>query len=240
MSRPPTEEQRQRARDRARQWRLDNPERAAANARKSAKAWIERNPDRARELHNLSQRRRRAADPEKFRAYQRAWYARHREQVLQRIQQNHRDNPELYRERVREDARRRKRADPQGESDRFRRMKMARLHGMKPEDWAALWDAQGGRCYLCGCDLSALPSSQVHVEHDHRCCPRETSCGYCRRGLACMRCNTIIGLARDDPVLLRTIASNLEPAIALTDQRLHTRPEQLTLEALPTPRLAAG
>ena len=86
-------------------------------------------------------------------------------------------------------------------------------HGLTAEDWQALADAQGGRCYLCG---EPLPEdrSQIAVDHDHRCCPRQRSCPRCRRGLSHAACNTLIGLAGDDTAKLHTIADNLAAAIA--------------------------
>ena len=229
VARPLTEEQRQRARDRARRWRLDNPERAAANARRSDKAWRARNPERARELSKLSQRRRKDADPEAARARSREYYLKNREQQIEKTLKWYRENPERGRVLKREASRRKKRANPAAESDRFRRMKMARLHGMKPDEWAALWDEQAGRCYLCGDDLASLTARNVHVDHDHRCCSKETSCSYCRRGLACFRCNAAIGMAFDDPERLRRMAANLERALAAATKRLAGKPEQLAL-----------
>ena len=33
----------------------------------------------------------------------------------------------------------------------------------------------------------------AYVDHDHGCCPGESSCGHCVRGVLCVRCNLIIG-----------------------------------------------
>jgi hypothetical protein len=99
-----------------------------------------------------------------------------------------------------------------------------RKHGMLPEDWAAMWDAQQGRCYLCGADLREC---RVHIDHDHRCCPRNTSCPICRRGLACHACNTTLGNVRDDPARLRRMADAIEAATAAVDERMAGAPLQL-------------
>ena len=92
---------------------------------------------------------------------------------------------------------------------------------------AALWEEQCGKCYLCGIYLVPGAGSAVVLDHDHRCCPAQKSCRYCRRGLACDYCNTLIGLANDDPALLRQIADNLETAIADVTARLAGKPRQL-------------
>lgn len=90
------------------------------------------------------------------------------------------------------------------------------------EDWdalfAALWEAQGGKCYLCEDDLGAA-ERQVHLDHDHSCCPAGRSCEVCRRGLACGSCNVAIGYVLDDPDRLHRIADNLEAAKTLVRRR---------------------
>jgi hypothetical protein len=95
---------------------------------------------------------------------------------------------------------------------------------------AALWEQQGGKCYLCGIYLVPDAGSSVVLDHDHRCCPKQKSCQYCRRGLACDYCNTLVGLADDDAALLRQIADNLEAAIADVTARLASKPRQLHIE----------
>lgn len=88
---------------------------------------------------------------------------------------------------------------------------LRRAHGLTPEDLTALLQSQHGCCYLCG-NVLTPNMEKVHVDHDHRCCPSGKSCTLCRRGLACMKCNLVAGLACDDPDLLRRIANNLEAA----------------------------
>lgn len=61
---------------------------------------------------------------------------------------------------------------------------------LRPADWQATWDAQEGRCLLCGTNL--VPANAV-LDHDHRCCPGERSCGRCNRGFLCRKCNTNVG-----------------------------------------------
>jgi hypothetical protein len=87
-----------------------------------------------------------------------------------------------------------------------------RRHRMTLADWNDLWILQEGKCYLCQAILSS-DLRKVHVDHEHRCwcpCGPERSCQYCLRGLACDRCNWIIGLADEDPELLKRIALYLE------------------------------
>ena len=99
-------------------------------------------------------------------------------------------------------------------------------HGISPEGWAALWAAQGGRCYLCGDELtrSARRNTAGHPVvdhvHDHRHEGGFLSCPACRRGLACSPCNLLIGWAKDDPARLCRIADNLAAANRAARQRI--------------------
>jgi hypothetical protein len=46
-----------------------------------------------------------------------------------------------------------------------------------------------------GCQIChAQPTERnLHVDHDHACCPSNKSCGKCVRGIVCARCNHLIG-----------------------------------------------
>ena len=76
-------------------------------------------------------------------------------------------------------------------------------HGLTEEGYKKLLEYQGGRC-ICGSDGPFV------VDHDHSCCPGKTGCAKCVRGLLCQACNSAIGFARDDAVLLRQLADYLE------------------------------
>lgn len=94
--------------------------------------------------------------------------------------------------------------------DGIRRSSMEVMHGPEwPEWYARTWQAQDGRCFLCGNELTGK-TREMHTDHDHRCCPQNRSCRRCRRGLSCRRCNQLIGLVFEDPDLLRRIADTLE------------------------------
>lgn len=135
----------------------------------------------------------RQRNPEKSRAFDRQNYERHRDAKLA--------NSRSYRERG------------------LKRVSVRRSsHGMQPEDWAESWAAQDGRCYLCREPFSSNPR-QVQIDHDHSCCPQGQSCRICRRGLACGRCNLLIGQLNDSPALLRRIADALEAANLAVEQR---------------------
>lgn len=102
-------------------------------------------------------------------------------------------------------------------------------HGLRPEQWQAMYDEQDGNCYLCERPLP--PSRQhIHIEHDHACCPDNRTCRFCRRGLACFDCNHAIARLGEDPQRMRLVADNLERAKAVTTARLMTKPAQLFMD----------
>lgn len=105
--------------------------------------------------------------------------------------------------------------------------KLARVHG---NNWqlafATFWEVQCGCCYLCGDPLNPDIAQAVAMDHNHECCPAHQSCGICRRGLACGRCNKLVGLANEDPERLRRIADALTAANDLVRSRMPDRPVQ--------------
>jgi len=118
-----------------------------------------------------------------------------------------------------------------GEPNKARKREAKRIRdlakrGLDLPRKAALLAEQGNCCYLCG---DPLALGDAVVDHDHRCCPPEFTCNFCRRGLACQLCNKLIGLGKDNPERIRVIADNLELAIARTTIRLHEKPTQLSL-----------
>ncbi len=141
-------------------------------------------------------RRKRAEDPEAARAAARAYFLANQD-------------------RLREYERgRRQRMGPRHVDPEYNwGYRLKHKHRMSPAEWHALWDKQLGRCYLC---TDPLPEKRrdVHVDHDHSCCPDGYSCASCRRGLTCRSCNLLIGHAGDDPARLARILENLIKATA--------------------------
>jgi hypothetical protein len=172
------------------------------------------------------------------RAYDRVYWAAHREEKAayyraHRAKQNAfaRAHPEYglrYRERHAEEIRARGRAERAGDPEKFRargkayrdanpdrvRAMSLRVYSITPERYEAMLAAQGGRCAICRRPEKALNRNgvvmQLHVDHDHRCCPGGRSCGKCVRGLLCHACNSGGGKFGDDPALLRAAADYFE------------------------------
>lgn len=81
-----------------------------------------------------------------------------------------------------------------------------RRHKITASEYADLLTAQGGACAICRREAEVL-----WVDHDHACCPGDTTCGGCRRGLLCPACNSGLGLFQDDVDRLRGAIAYLEP-----------------------------
>lgn len=89
-----------------------------------------------------------------------------------------------------------------------------RRYNMTPEQYQKMFAEQGGVCAICkqpetrGCRGREI--KRLSVDHDHRCCPGQQSCGQCIRSLLCDRCNRVVGLASEDSWLLRQMADYVD------------------------------
>ena len=88
----------------------------------------------------------------------------------------------------------------QGEASPARRYNLMYRYGITVEQFDEMSAAQGGACLLC----RVVPAVGLVVDHCHAIGDF--------RGLLCHNCNTAIGLAGDDPVLLRKMADYVEAA----------------------------
>lgn len=83
--------------------------------------------------------------------------------------------------------------------DRVRELHLKRRFQITPEQYKQM--AKNG-CEICG--KKELPHKQLHVDHDHNCCPvpkyangstkYHNTCGECIRGVLCDKCNGNVGL----------------------------------------------
>jgi hypothetical protein len=72
----------------------------------------------------------------------------------------------------------------------MRASRLRRLYKLEIADYDAMAIAQNGRCAICG---QPPITRQLAVDHDHTCCPTESTCGKCVRGLLCASCNRQLG-----------------------------------------------
>jgi hypothetical protein len=90
-----------------------------------------------------------------------------------------------------------------------------RLHHLPLEALREL--AKDPTCRICGRNiLEVLPTHTIKqrrtllaIDHDHGCCPGQVSCGRCFRGFLCLSCNSLLGMAGDDPDRLQIAARYL-------------------------------
>lgn len=90
--------------------------------------------------------------------------------------------------------------------ERSRIQKLKLKYQMTPEQFEVLVQNQKGLCAIC----DTAPLTILHIDHDHSCCAKDTSCGRCIRGLLCAKCNKALGLLNDNPVTLLKAAAYVE------------------------------
>lgn len=153
--------------------------------------WRQKNPDKIREYehrnynNHAEQRRDKtrkyyAKHPEKAKAASAKWRLRN----LDRINKTHANWKAKNREQF---------------LARKRRGHLA-VYGLTEETFNEMLSSQGGVCAIC----HNAPSSKrrLHIDHDH-------NSGRVR-ALLCTRCNCAIGLAKENPETLRSLAGYLE------------------------------
>ena len=86
--------------------------------------------------------------------------------------------------------------------DRFRDYDLKRNYGITAVEYDQILLTQAGRCAICRTDDPG--ARRFHVDHDH-----ETDAV---RGLLCSRCNTALGLFREDPSVMAAAIAYLEEA----------------------------
>jgi hypothetical protein len=145
-------------------------------ARARKEAWRKANPEKVA----TAARRFKERHPER----QRAWHKQWRDK-----------NPDKAREYTR---RHREKIGLAHHAERAWARRIAAEYGMTPEDYLSLFDAQKGRCALCGAEPS---NRRLCVDHDHKT-------GQVR-GLLCSLCNRTLGMQDDNPAWFRRAASYL-------------------------------
>jgi len=77
-------------------------------------------------------------------------------------------------------------------------------HNLSYEDWLEMWEAQNGKCAICGNDFPSQYRAAV-VDHDHKTGKI--------RGLLCNKCNRGIGYLNDDEKILTSAIEYLRGGI---------------------------
>jgi hypothetical protein len=84
---------------------------------------------------------------------------------------------------------------------------LAYMYRLERGQFDVMMKAQKGCCAICG--DPPPEGKRLRVDHDHSCCPGQKSCGECLRGLICLRCNMLLGHARDESSILIAAAGYL-------------------------------
>lgn len=79
----------------------------------------------------------------------------------------------------------------------YRRKMDLKRKGLTPEEFERLRNSQHNKCAICQNEFGSRKDCVPHIDHDHRCCPQNKSCGKCIRGLLCSHCNMGLGRFRD-------------------------------------------
>ena len=91
--------------------------------------------------------------------------------------------------------------------DLYRGYEYKKKYKITIEIFNEVLEKQNGVCAICGGVNSDRP---LAVDHDHSCCPGESTCGKCLRGLLCGRCNTGLGSFRDNIEILKSAVQYIE------------------------------
>ena len=80
------------------------------------------------------------------------------------------------------------------------------MYNLTEEQYEELHKTNNGLCWIC----NEKTNYHLHVDHNHKCCLKEKSCGKCVRGLLCYNCNTLLGNAKDNASILKSAIRYLE------------------------------
>lgn len=89
---------------------------------------------------------------------------------------------------------------------------LQRDFGLTLDEYEEILESQRGGCAVCGRTEEAN-GRMLAVDHDHACCPERMTCGSCRRGLLCSRCNLHLGAIGDNIVHIEAMASYLRATL---------------------------
>lgn len=118
------------------------------------------------------------------------WYQRNRESAKEKYRHWREKNPETI-----------KRYRKENRAKHYRQEVM-RKYGVDEHWFDEQMQRQGGACQCCKREFAwGDKQKSPHVDHCHKTSKV--------RGILCNRCNTVLGLCRDDPDLLSTLAGYL-------------------------------
>ena len=138
-----------------------------------------KNPEQFKEMARVANKKKRGSP-----SY-RAWLDKNETRLKALSVANRAKNPERLREsRI---------------QARFRNM------GVSPEWYERQLETQDRKCAICE---RSNPGGwgTFHIDHDHKCCSKSSSCGKCVRGLLCASCNVRLGVIEQPDWTAKAIA----------------------------------
>jgi uncharacterized protein len=129
---------------------------------------------------------------EKRKAWEEAYYAKNHARIL--------EQKKLYSRAHRDERREYLRNYNAANKSRRRERELKKSYGISLAEYVQIFDSQKGVCAIC--QTSDWGKRSPFVDHDH-------ATGKVR-AILCARCNTILGLAADDPKLLRSMIAYLK------------------------------
>ena len=81
-------------------------------------------------------------------------------------------------------------------------------YNLTRDQYVDLEKSQNGVCKICG--NTEPHKKRLSIDHDHKCCPGEGSCGQCIRGLLCSHCNRALGSVKDNIDILQSMIEYLK------------------------------
>lgn len=90
-------------------------------------------------------------------------------------------------EKFRDNSQRWRKADPKRWAAVQRRHKLKKFYHLTEEQFNSILASQGGHCKFCDA------TENLCVDHDHKCCNGEKSCGKCVRFILCPSHNVLLG-----------------------------------------------
>ncbi len=90
-----------------------------------------------------------------------------------------------------------------------RNMRQLKKYGLTIDQYMTLLESQNYSCKLCQRQDTTF-RKRLSVDHDHNCCPGESSCGKCIRGLLCHHCNAGLGNVKDSIETLQKMINYLQ------------------------------
>ena len=116
----------------------------------------------------------------------RAYYKQWRADNPKRVKELHKRSNKTHNERYSKDPAYR---------EHWKRTIALQRYKMTPSQFDEQLKTQGGHCALCEVThgVVAQRKHSLHVDHDHSCCEGPMTCGKCRRGILCVKCNNRLG-----------------------------------------------